>query len=189
MWICGRKGRHRKSRLARKKQIDAAPEAAGEMRANWTGVQVTIPKTIRRNRGPPPAGRLRLRFEVTSMRPLWRRAFIMILFAALGFSAGLSARGPIGNLTGTVVDAKGKPVADATVTMQSSDGKKPYATHTDAEGHFQFTRYETGQYDLRAYSNGMFSDWAKRISIRSQKTTEVTLRLPPPADQSVSVTQ
>jgi len=113
----------------------------------------------------------------------------MILFAALGFSAGLSARGPIGNLTGTVLDAKGKPVADATVTMQSSDGKKPYATHTGADGHFQFTRYETGQYDLRAYSNGMFSDWAKRISIRSQKTTEVTLRLPPPADQSVSVTQ
>jgi hypothetical protein len=130
-----------------------------------------------------------LSFEVTGMRAIVRRAFMIVLFAALGFVAGVSARGPIGNLTGTVVDAKGKPVADATVTMQSSDGKKPYATHTDADGHFQFTRYETGQYDLRAYSGGMFSDWAKRISIRSQKTTEVTLRLPPPADQSVSVTK
>jgi len=71
--------------------------------------------------------------------------------------------------------------------MQSSDGTRPYATHTDANGHFQFVRYETGQYDLRAYSNGMFSDWTKRISIRSGKTTEVTLRLPPPADVSVTV--
>jgi hypothetical protein len=188
IWICKRKGRHRKSRLAGKKQIDTAPEAAREMRANWTGVQVTIPKTGRRNRGPRPRRGLKLRFEVTGMRPILRRAFMVILFAALGFVAGVSARGPVGNLTGTVVDAKGKPVADATVTMQSSDGKKPYATHTDADGHFQFTRYETGQYDLRAYSSGMFSDWAKRISIRSQKTTALTLRLPPPADQSVSVT-
>jgi hypothetical protein len=182
-------GKHRKSRLVGKKQMDTAGEAAREMRANWTSVQVTIPKTTGRNRGPPPDRRLKWRFEVTGMRPLWRRAFMIVLFAALGFAAGVSARGPIGNLTGTVVDATGKPVADATVTMQSSDGKKPYATHTDADGHFQFTRYETGQYDLRAYSGGMFSDWAKRISIRSQKTTEVTLRLPPPADQSVSVTK
>ncbi|MGB9067439.1 MAG: carboxypeptidase-like regulatory domain-containing protein [Candidatus Acidiferrales bacterium] len=159
------------------------------MRANWTGVQVTILKTIRRNRGPPPEGGLKLKREVIGMRPLLRRAFIIVLFAALGFAAGVSARGPIGNLTGTVVDAKGRPVAEATVTMQSSDGKKPYATHTDADGHFRFTRYETGQYDLRAYSSGMFSEWTKRVSIRSQKTTDVILRLPPPADQSVSVTK
>jgi hypothetical protein len=123
------------------------------------------------------------------MRPILRRALLIALFAALGFAAGVSAKGPIGALSGTVLDSKGQPVADATVTMQSSDGKKPYATHTDADGHFTFTRYETGQYDLRAYSDGMFSDWAKRITIRSQKTTEVTLRMPPPADESVTVTR
>jgi Carboxypeptidase regulatory-like domain len=123
------------------------------------------------------------------MSPILRRAFLVVWFAALGFAAGVSARGPIGNLSGTVLDSKGQPVAQATVTMQSSDGKKPYATHTDAGGHFQFTRYDTGQYDLRAYSRGMFSDWTKRITIRSQKTTEVTLRMPPPADDSVTVTK
>jgi hypothetical protein len=188
MWICARKGRDRKSRLARKKQIDRAQEAvrnAGELDRR-TGDH---PETTRRNLGSPPGRRLKSRCEVTGMRPLWRRAFLVILFAALGFAAGVSARGPIGTLTGSVLDSKGNPVADATVTMQSSDGKKPYATHTDANGRFQFTRYETGQYDLRAYSKGMFSNWAKRILIRSQKTTEVTLRMPPPADESVSVTQ
>ena len=80
-------------------------------------------------------------------------------------------------------------MADATVTMQSSDGKHPYATHTDADGHFKFARYETGQYDLRAYSKGMFSAWTKRIAVRSQKTTEITLHMPPPADESVTVTK
>jgi hypothetical protein len=123
------------------------------------------------------------------MKPILHRAFLVMLFAALGFAAGVSARGPIGNLSGTVMDSKGGPVADATVTMQSSDGKRPYATHTDSDGHFRFARYETGQYDLRAYSKGMFSEWTKRISIRSQKTTDVTLRMPPPADESVTVTK
>jgi len=118
-----------------------------------------------------------------------QRTVIFALLVAFGAAATAYARGPIGDLTGTVVDAKGKPVADATVTMQSSDGKRPYATHTDATGHFKFTRYETGEYDLRAYSKGMFSDWVKRISIHSKKTTEITLRMPPAADVSVTVNQ
>jgi hypothetical protein len=123
------------------------------------------------------------------MRPMQRTAFCVLLIAALVIAAGAHAKGPIGDLSGTVLDSKGKPVADATVTMQSSDGKRPYATHTDATGHFKFSRYETGQYDLRAYSNGMFSDWVKRIAIHSKKTSEVTLRMPPPADESVTVTR
>jgi hypothetical protein len=123
------------------------------------------------------------------MKPTMQRAALIILFATLGFAAGVSARGPIGNLAGTVLNSKGTPVADATVTMQSSDGKRPYATHTDADGHFKFARYETGQYDLRAYSKGMFSDWTKRVTIRSQKTTDITLRMPPAADESVTVTK
>ena len=123
------------------------------------------------------------------MKPVAQRAFLIMLMAALGFAAGVSARGPIGNISGTVLDAKGTPVADATVTMQSSDGKRPYATHTDADGHFKFARYETGQYDLGAYSKGMFSEWTKRIAIRSQKTTDVTLHMPPAADESITVTK
>jgi protocatechuate 3,4-dioxygenase beta subunit len=84
---------------------------------------------------------------------------------------------PVGTLSGTVLDAHGKPVADASVTIQTSDGLHPHATHTDSSGRFEFARFATGQYDLRAYSNGVFSDWDKRILIRSKKTTEVTLRL------------
>jgi protocatechuate 3,4-dioxygenase beta subunit len=121
------------------------------------------------------------------MKPLQRFACFLLLTAALGMAA--SANGPIGELQGTVLDSKGKPVPDATVTLQTSDGNHPHATHTDAAGRFKFTRFETGQYDLRAYSNGMFSDWTKRISIHSKKTTEVTLRMPPPADVSVTVSQ
>jgi Carboxypeptidase regulatory-like domain len=123
------------------------------------------------------------------MKPLRRSTIFLLLLAALGFAATANARGPIGELTGIVLDSRGRPAPDATVTMQSSDGKHPYATHTDATGHFKFDRYDTGQYDLRAYWRGMFSEWTKRVSIRSKKTTEVTLRMPPAADESVTVSR
>jgi hypothetical protein len=87
------------------------------------------------------------------------------------------ARG-LGAVEGTVLDAQGKAVTNASVTIQTSDGLHPHATHTDASGHFEFTRWDAGQYDLRAYSNGVFSEWAKRTVIRPKKTTELTLRLP-----------
>ena len=117
------------------------------------------------------------------------RIFPMLLFLAaiLGTAAPGYARVATGTMEGTVLDSQGNPVAGATVTMQTSDGSRPFATHTDAHGHFEFTRYETGQYDLQAYSQGMFSNWTKRVSIHRGKKTAVTLRLPPPADISVTV--
>jgi Carboxypeptidase regulatory-like domain len=121
-------------------------------------------------------------------RVRWSTAFV-IFAAILAFAAAATARVRIGGIAGTVVDAHGRPVADATVTMQTSYGQSPSATHTDAKGHFAFARYETGQYDLRAYWHGMFSDWTKRVVIRSDKTTEVTLRLPPAADVTVTVSK
>jgi hypothetical protein len=97
------------------------------------------------------------------------------------------ARG-LGTVQGTVLDARGKPVAEASVTIQTSDGLKPHATHTDSSGHYEFTRFDAGQYDLRAYSKGQFSDWSKHIVIRPKKTTEITLRLPPESTEKVNVT-
>ena len=97
---------------------------------------------------------------------------------ALATAAQQKMAVPIGTLEGIVVDAHDKPVANASVTIQTSDGHQPHATRTDAEGHFQFTRWETGQYDLRAYSDGVFSEWQRRIMIHSKKPTKITLRLP-----------
>ena len=106
-----------------------------------------------------------------------RSIFILLFVATLAFAAAAGERVPVGTLAGIVLDAHGKPVAGASVTIQTSDGLKPHATHSDADGRFEFTRWATGQYDLRAYSNGAFSEWAKRILIRSNKTTTITLRL------------
>ena len=89
------------------------------------------------------------------------------------------ARVPIGTLAGTVLDAHGRVVTHAAVTIQTSDGMKPFATHTDQEGHFHIARLITGQYDVRASSGGRISEWTKRVMVHANKTTQVTLRLPP----------
>ena len=61
----------------------------------------------------------------------------MLAIAALSTAAQQKMAVPIGTLEGIVVDAHDKPVANASVTIQTSDGLQPHATRTDAEGHFQ----------------------------------------------------
>ena len=112
----------------------------------------------------------------------------LLILAAMIFALTAKAqRVPVGTLEGTVLDAQGQPVADASVTIQTSDGLHPHATRTDASGHFEFTRWKAGEYDVRAYGNGLFSEWNKHIMIRSKKATKVTLRLPKSGDDKVMV--
>ena len=109
-----------------------------------------------------------------------RPFYIFALFAllALAIAVASHAREAVGNLSGTMVDSHGNPVADGVVLIQTSDGQHPHAAHTDANGHFAFERYSAGQYDLRGSIYGVFTDWKRRVLIRAGKTTEVTLRLP-----------
>lgn len=118
---------------------------------------------------------------------MMRRRFILPSIAVFAIATLAPAHVLVGTLAGVVVDAHGNPVADATVTIETSFGDQPNATHTDLHGRFRFSRYRTGQYDLRAYAKGSFSPWLRRITIRSRRTTEVTLHMPPAADVIVNV--
>jgi Carboxypeptidase regulatory-like domain len=101
-------------------------------------------------------------------------ALCLCLFVPAG------ARAATGSIAGFVVDANGKAVSHASVTIQTSYGGQPHATFTDANGHFAFDRFRTGQYDLRAYAHGLFSEWTKRVPIRTGKTANVRLQLSSP---------
>ena len=107
-----------------------------------------------------------------------RRLASLFLLAAILISAAAGAGEAVGTLAGTLVHSHGHPVADAAVIIQTSDGLHPHATHTDANGHFEFDRFSIGQYDLRASYYSIFTDWMRRVLIRSGKTTQVTLHLP-----------
>jgi hypothetical protein len=107
-----------------------------------------------------------------------RKLLLIFPAALLCLALAANARVPIGTLAGTVIDAHGQPVAGAAVTIQTSDGLHPYGAHTDASGHFQIVRLESGQYDLRASFGGLLSDWTKRVMVHTNKTTVVLLHLP-----------
>lgn len=118
-----------------------------------------------------------------------RPAIFLLLCAMLLFASAATAQFAhgLGTVAGKVVDEHGKPVADASVTIQTSDGLYPHATHTNASGHFEFARFSAGQYDVRAYAKGVFSEWSKRVILRPKKTTDLTLRLPSMAAPSETV--
>lgn len=80
-------------------------------------------------------------------------------------------------ITGTVLDSNGRPVANASVTCETSSGLKPRAVHTDTKGKFFITGLKQESYDLRATRNGAYSDWEKNIPLRRSQTKTVTLQL------------
>jgi hypothetical protein len=80
-------------------------------------------------------------------------------------------------LSGVVLGPDDKPVAHASVTYQSSGGRAPHAVLTDAHGRFTVTKLRGDNYDVRASSNGTFSEWEKNVMVRPGQSQSVTLRL------------
>ena len=106
--------------------------------------------------------------------------FPLILGLAVLSAAGVNAqtRKKTGaTITGTVLDSNGKPVANASVTCETSSGMKPRAVHTDAKGNFFITGLKQESYDLRASRGGAYSDWERNIPLRKSQTKDITLQL------------
>jgi hypothetical protein len=82
-----------------------------------------------------------------------------------------------GTITGTVIGPDDKPVAKASVMCQSSGGISPHATYTDSKGHFMITGLKQDSYDVRASSNGVFSEWEKNVPLRKGQTKDLSLHL------------
>ena len=84
---------------------------------------------------------------------------------------------PSGVITGLVLGPDDKPAPHAAITYQSSDGSAPHAVHADSRGRFTITKLHTDNYDLRATSNGVFSEWQKNFPVQSGRTSDITLHL------------
>jgi len=83
----------------------------------------------------------------------------------------------LGRLAGRVLGPNDAPVAGARVTVQTSDGRHPHATSTDAHGRFSFPDILAGPYDARAYWEGNWSEWQHNVIVRAGKTAEITLKI------------
>ncbi|HUJ30114.1 MAG TPA: carboxypeptidase-like regulatory domain-containing protein [Candidatus Acidoferrum sp.] len=102
---------------------------------------------------------------------------VFLLFAALAVVARAQDAGGMGTLAGTVLNAQGKPVAGASVTMQSATGGNPHATTTNSHGRFFFPDLVHGYYDVRAAHGNMASEWKHNIEVNTGKQKDVELRL------------
>jgi hypothetical protein len=106
--------------------------------------------------------------------------FSLIFGAAVLFAQDVNAqtRKKTGaTITGTVLDSNGRPVANASVTCETSSGMKPRAVHTDSKGRFFITGLKQESYDLRASQNGAYSDWERNIPLGKSQTKTITLQL------------
>jgi hypothetical protein len=109
-----------------------------------------------------------------------KSAIAAFLLVTLAFIAAAQETGGMGTLAGVVLNAQRKPVAGATVTMQSASGGSPHATKTNSQGRFFFPELIHGYYDLRATHNGLVSEWKHIIEVSVGKQTEVELQLRSP---------
>jgi uncharacterized membrane protein len=113
--------------------------------------------------------------RVCATRSLAAIAAILILGVVIGGVQAMPQH--TSTLAGTVVGADGKPVANASVTYQTGGGDAPHVIRTDAKGHFSVGKLRADSYDLRATTKGMYSEWARNVSVRPGQTKTVTLRL------------
>ena len=105
------------------------------------------------------------------------KMFIVVLSIAAAARAHAMPQHGTSTLAGVVLSADGKPVANASVTYQSGGGVAPHAVHTDANGKFSVSKLRADIYDVRASSQGVYSDWQRNVSLRTGQTKTVTLRL------------
>jgi Carboxypeptidase regulatory-like domain len=102
--------------------------------------------------------------------------FVLVLLAARGVLAEPQSHGSA-ILSGVVIGPDDKPVPHATVSYQSSDGSAPHAVHADARGRFAISQLRADNYDIRASSKGIFSNWQKNVMLRKGQTHSVELHL------------
>ncbi|MCC6969168.1 MAG: carboxypeptidase regulatory-like domain-containing protein [Phycisphaerales bacterium] len=110
-----------------------------------------------------------------------KRNFLSLLIAAivgifmLATPNTASAQPAPGKIVGTVVDADGKPVADAHVVLKHGD-KVVAHMRTNAEGHYAFKDLRPGRYLVQA-GKAEVGRGQERAAVRPGETVRVRITL------------
>jgi tetratricopeptide (TPR) repeat protein len=109
--------------------------------------------------------------------------FLVIAFASGAASAQEKAQStspiPTATVQGRVRDSDGKPVAGATVTLQSTNGvsTENWNTRTDGKGTFRLVGPWAGAYTLHTGESGSSLTIVKSVTLAAGETTKVDLVL------------
>jgi len=98
---------------------------------------------------------------------------LLSLMIVLLFSLSLAAQ--TATLSGTATDAKGKPIANAAVTLKPATGA-PIEVHADADGNYRIPDLAPGEYTLSASGEGLSSKAIKvTVTTAPRQTVDVLL--------------
>ncbi len=91
--------------------------------------------------------------------PITRRASMAAAVALAAVTVlvagfGVSAQSQFGSISGSIVDAKGAPLAGATLTLSNAATSSKYEIKSDAAGHYEFVGLPAGDYTMLASFTG-----------------------------------
>src|SRR5216684_331894 len=106
-------------------------------------------------------------------------AFLLASFLAMASMAAPYARGQqtLGGITGTVTDASGAIVADATVTLVGDQTKLTRSQNTNSNGGYLFVNLPIGSYTLTITHAGFQSQTIPSILVQANRTASVNSEL------------
>ncbi len=121
-------------------------------------------------------------------RELLRSAAFLLPLVLCRLIVGASAQQSpeASSLNGTIRDARGVPLVQVNLRLQSQEANREYAARTDARGHYQFPVLPAGVYVLHAQAEG----YAQLdlppvfVSPEQSKTVDLTMQLAAPSSST-----
>ena len=107
---------------------------------------------------------------------LRRFVVLFFLFLCLSLASSLRAQSAAGTIAGSVTDASGAVVPDATVTIENPVSGLARSAKTDAAGHYQFNNLPLNPYHLVVNAVG-FAAYSADVSVRSSVPVTPTIAL------------
>jgi tetratricopeptide (TPR) repeat protein len=88
-------------------------------------------------------------------------------------------------VTGTVCDSANRPVANATVTLESDDHAHKFASQSDSKGRYRFEAAPAGSYELRVSKSGYGVAKNGPFVLHNAESKSVELRLAAESDVAI----
>jgi hypothetical protein len=113
--------------------------------------------------------------ERRSLRALHGRILMMLLMV-MGITVGANGQSDTGRVVGTVADATGAYIPNATVTLKNTDTGATDTRTTGGAGEFTFPALPRGHYSLTGTASGFSSD-VQRFQLDVQQVQTVEFKL------------
>lgn len=101
-------------------------------------------------------------------------AFVAIC-AMLFASTAMAQTNTTGSIEGTVKDANGAVVPNATITVSGDNLIREQTTTSNAEGNYRFSQIAPGTYTVKATGTG-FADFSQNVSVNLSRTTSLDIQ-------------